>query len=165
MAMEDTLPLVCTVPNKRPSRPTQETLLEAARVVVDAMVKDGIDLGTDLQGCAEDIADVGRYGEEDGYRLAKSLEDRHHWECDMQIAEALEQYGYEVSKRVDAAVRLWATENPMNPLAIGTSVIWRGKIATVAGVAEHAFHSYLLKNDECPANSHWVVAFEDVTLP
>jgi hypothetical protein len=157
------LPLICAPGNRRPTH-TDAMRLEAAQQLVERLIKSGILPPQEIDGAAEDIAKATRYEWSDGYKMAKELEDRHHWDCDMQIAEALEEFEPILERIYSAAEQQWATENPRDPVyPDGASVTWRGKPATVVGVDVRRPQCYHLRQAAMRPGSYYVVPFEDVT--
>lgn len=160
------LPLVCAGATMRPKQ-TSDMRLQAATELVEHMIKSGVIPDDDREICAQDIAKATRYESYDGYKIARELENLHHWECDMQIAEELEGFSRLLDRIYSAAERQWDTENPRGPkFTDGTTVIWRGKPATVHGVYEHRPQCYRVRQGEMGnETSFYIVPFEDVTSP
>lgn len=149
--------------NKRPSK-TKEMRRQAACVIAARMIKLG--LIDDENESIEDIVEATQYAAfDDGYKIAKRLEDRHHWDCDMALAEELDGFSGELEKIHEAAEKQWAAENPHEPaFPAGAVVMWRGEPATVHGIYEYRPQCYRIRRGEMGSeNSFYIVPFEDVT--
>ncbi|HET6346655.1 MAG TPA: hypothetical protein VFH51_17105, partial [Myxococcota bacterium] len=63
------------------------------------------------------------WGDFDGYKLAKWLDDKYHWECDAPLVEVLEGASSCVHIAHREAVKAWVEANGITPkLAIGQTV-------------------------------------------
>lgn len=63
---------------------------------------------------------------DDGYKLAKALDDRCHVSSDMALAEALDGASHALWTAHEAAVRQWAVDNNVQPsLEVGARVTCR----------------------------------------
>lgn len=143
---------------------TAEMRLEAARILVADMIKSGVIPDTEPEECAEEIASATQYEQDDGYKIARNLESGFHWECNMDIAEAMSEFGGILQNIYNAAEKQWAADNPREPaFKPGDSVFWRKKPAVVEGVCKYRPQSYRLKQGDMPANSYYVAPFEEVT--
>jgi polyhydroxyalkanoate synthesis regulator phasin len=162
--MSETLALTCLGNNRRPAK-SIAMRQEAATKLVDQMIKGG-HIEKDDQGISiANIVEATRY-ETDGYKIARELENRHHWDCDMVIAEQMDRFSGILEGVYDIAEKQWAAENPSEPTFLeGESVIWRGKPAVVRGTCEYRPQCYRLQNDEIKAGSSaaFIVPFEDVS--
>lgn len=50
----------------------------------------------------EDIILCSRWSGMDGYEIAKYLDDTHHWECDLELAQALDGLSHILSVKLNA---------------------------------------------------------------
>lgn len=162
--MGDQLGLVCAGRNKRPEK-TKDMRLHAAERLVQRMVESGALDGEDTEGCAADIVEATRFEIHDGYRIARELDQRFHWDCDMEIAEQLNEFSGILDDIFREAERKWAAENPREPkFSDGDSVLWRGKPATVHGVCEYYPQYYKIRQGDMKSpGSFYIVPFEDVS--
>jgi len=164
--MMDEFDLTCTNSRNERPRKTEAIRRQAAEELVALMVRDGAIQSKHADTSVLDIVKVTRYGADDGYRIAKALDDSCGWDCDLDMAQHLDQFQDMVSKLVERAEKQWAQFNPREPeFASGAPVIWRGKPATVSRIHEHRPQCYELLRGEMPSNSFFVVPFEDVTSP
>lgn len=160
----DELTLTCAAGNRRPSI-TDAMRLQAAQQLVESMVKRHL-LETDqVDGAAADIVKATRWEQHDGYRIARELERYSHWDCDMQIVEAMEEFSGLLQCIYDAAEKQWAADNPHEPaFDEGATVIWRGSPATVHGVYEYRPYCYKVRQGEMGSpTSYYVAPFEEVS--
>lgn len=153
---------------QRPPRPviTQAILFAAALNIARSMEKNGLIESDEMERFSSDLATYGYYWN-DGYTLAKTLDDRSYWEPVSEWIDELNKYGYEVRKLLKAEQVRWATENAVTPpYADGTRVKMRdGETGTIDRVDEHGPAAYLIKIDGDPRadTSRRVVNFEDAT--
>jgi hypothetical protein len=162
--MNDELVLVCPKStNKRPQI-TEEMRRQAAEQIVAEMVTYDLLEGIDQADTVRDIVKATDYETDDGFKIARELERKCHWDCDMQIAEQLDQFGATLDMIYAAAEKVWAAENPKEPeFRDGDPVIWRGKPATVRCVHQYRPQCYEIRQGELGPNSAYIVPFEDVT--
>lgn len=166
--MSDQLTLTCTGSiNKRPER-TEEMRRQAATKVAESIfASDGASGAMSPEELAESVEDIVKatsWGMHDGYKIARELERRFHWDCDMNDAEELDGFSGALERIYDAAEKVWAAENPRDPkFSDGDAVIWRGKAATVRCVYRHRPQCYEILQGEMRQNSAYIVPFEDVT--
>jgi len=160
--MNGELDLMCSKPNKRPQI-TEEMRMQASVKMVARMVHAGLFQKHETDGFADDICAATKRERHDGYKIARELEERHHWECDFSIADSLEEFGGILDAIHRDAEKKWAEENPMTPLPEGSVVFWNGSLGTVHGVCPYRPHCYKFRNDETKGpESYFVVPFEDV---
>ena len=106
----------------------------------DMIAKVGAILTDWESGCGDDpddliemAKDVVDHYEDDGYALAKMLEDSHYLNPDTELVNALEEVGRIKSAATRATVERWVRDNEITcPFEIGTKVKTRG----VDGVGE-----------------------------
>ena len=160
----DQLTLVCDGDNKRPVI-TDAMRLQAAEQLVEDMVKSGLIEPDQITGSAADIVEATRWERYDGFKIARELERNCHWDCDMQIAEAMEGFNGLIQSIYDTAEKQWAADNPSEPaFGEGATVIWRGNPATIHGVCEYRPQSYKVRQGEMSnPTSYYVVPFEEVS--
>ena len=160
--MPEELALVCGAGNKRPEK-TPAMRREAAAILVKEMVQAGMVPAYDADSSVNDIVKATRY-ETDGYRIARELEQSCRWDCDMEIAEKMDEFDGALESIYRAAEKRWAAENPSIP-AFGDrdEVIWRGKPALVCGIYDGRPHTYKVQQGEMgDPKSFYIVPFEDV---
>lgn len=154
--------------NTRPTI-TPEIKLAAARKMVEAIESDcDTDGLPSSEEMAEDIADVAsRY--DDGYAIAKQLDDRKYWSIDMRIVEALDNYSFMLSAQLDKEIKKWVEENDIQPpFPLKTRVkMQSGDIGEIATIRRDTAE-YLIKIDgdpkaDAPTNRRMVVSYESVT--
>lgn len=133
-----------------PARPklTNAMLLEAAKVIEARLG------GDEYAGLAEDLAEIGDE-HMDGYELCKEL-DGMGYDGSMSLAEALDNYGYELRKLREAAEKDWATTNNVQPpFPAGTKI----KEGVIESVYTHGAAQYLVNYGH--ANRKRIINFED----
>jgi hypothetical protein len=159
--MQDNLPLACANPNKRPRVPTDEMRRRVA-LQIAARLKD---CGPPDE-VAADIIRVTRHGwHQDGYQLARDLDRTCSWECDLGVAEELDNFSGLCDLELDVAVRQWAVENPMEPpFPIGSLVKTPSQgVGTIVGVCQYSPASYRVRTPGLNEKSAWIIPFEDVS--
>ena len=149
-------------PNKRPRHVTEPMARVAAEKIVDELLKlDGF-LAEDRDGIVDDIASLRTHYHEDGYKLARELEQCRHWECDMAVAEVLDGFARLCRRELEKAQRAWETENPMEPpFPVGTSVKTPSRGVGVITAIHRS--SYSVRTPELPPGSVWIIPFEEVS--
>ena len=164
--MSDQLSLQCKSGNKRPSK-TEEMRRLAAKQIVADMVKYGVVELADAEASVNDIVKVTRLETDDGYKIARHLEQSCCWDCDMQIAEYCDQFRTILDEIYDTAEKKWDSENPATPdFAEGAQVMWRGEVATIHGTVNHRPQCYKVRQGEMGSDtSYYVVPFEDIRAP
>ena len=155
----------------RPNKLTPEIAELAAREVVGDLIKNGHLEESDLEGAVKDLVKCGRT-HIDGYELAKELEDRCHWECDLEMANELDSFAHAASEEIRKAEKAWAArEAIVPPLPLGAHVkikSWREtETGLIDGIYEYGAAQYLIKIDadpeaDRPSRSRRIVNFEDV---
>lgn len=146
-----------------------EIALIAATEVISGMIANGL-----LDGDQRDdsIAGLVKHARQhmDGYEIAKALDLYAHWDCNLEMAEALDDFSSEVRDAIDAAEKEWAARtNVQPPLPIGSRVqLRRGETGKITGIYEHGAAKYLVKIDGDPqadtsAQSRRIINFEDAT--
>lgn len=139
----------------------------AAEDIVAELIKGG-----HLDGAQRDdsVADLVKHGRshEDGYQLAKNLDDYAHWDCDFQMCEILDGFACAVSSHITKAEKDWvALTAPQPPFPIGTRIrVGRSEPGEITGIYEYGAAKYLVKIDGDPRGagphgSRRVVNFED----
>lgn len=152
---------------ERPRRLTAEMKMVVAIKTATQLAHDGLIPAGEIDSHASDIA---KHGESymDGYKLAKNLDSYCHWDCDMEMAEALDNFQFNAESEIEAAEKEWfKLTNPQPPLEIGTKVtLKRGETGVIDGIYEYGPAKYTIKVDgdpraEAPTNSRRIVNFED----
>lgn len=154
-----------TIP-KRPIILTDEMKQRAARQVAEALRKFGHIEESQIDDSVRDIARVG-YAHMDGYQLAKALDERCYWDCDMSMLDELDTWSSAAKLEIKAAQQKWVEDNKIEPpFPVGTRVIarWGGEdhTGTIDEVYAHGVAQYAVKvdNDSDPTR-RIIVDFED----
>ncbi|MBZ9600699.1 hypothetical protein [Phyllobacterium chamaecytisi] len=142
-----------------------EMRLAAAAVIAARLVKAGHIEANAVDQHANDLAQYGG-DSADGYELAKDLDRRAHWDCNLDMASILDGYSYEISIEVEKAQKAWAVENNIQPpLPIGARVsikTFKGDAqGTIDGVYEYGPAKYTVKLDGETGSTRRIVNFED----
>lgn len=151
----------------RPQRLTPEMAMRVACQITTELAKNGLIDAKDIETSTADIAKHGRL-HIDGYRLAKDLDRFSNWDCNLEIAEGLDNFSRFADAEISAAEKEWADANAISPhLPIGTRVQLRsGETGIITGIYEYGAAKFLIlidgdKNARGPSNSRSVVNFED----
>lgn len=139
----------------------------AATEIVDELIRDHLLEAGQRDDSINDLAKHGRQ-HADGYEIAKTLDSYAYWDCNFEVAEILNGFGYAVDNAIRAAEKEWfARTSPQPPFPMGTRVkLSRGEVGTIDGVYEHDAAKYLVMIDGDPAakpptNSRRIINFED----
>lgn len=152
----------------RPTRLTPEMAERAATRIVDNLIKEKHIEENQRADAIRDIARHGaRYPHSDGYGLAKMLDEREGWDCNLDIAETLDGWSAACSEVIVQAQREWvAQHNIQPPLPVGSRVIARwgreDHPGTIDEVYAYGIAQYCVKRDGETTTSRMVVNFEDV---
>lgn len=154
---------------ERPKRLTSEMKLAAAERTVASLMRSGhLELG-EQEDAVKAIAKHGTLYD-DGYALAKNLDTYEYWDCDLMMADDLDQFGTFARDELEKAQADWAKVNNIQPsLSIGTAVLLKSnETGLIDGIYEHGVAQYLVKIDgdpeaDGPSNSRRIVNFEDAT--
>lgn len=157
------------VSEPRPKSLTPEAALRVGERVAEQLVRSGMIETEEQPACAADIAKHGTLYD-DGYELAKTLERRCYWDCDLQMAEELDSFSGYAREEIDAAQKEWAERNKIQPpLPIGRRVktIRHNEVGTITGIYEHGVAQFLIAVEgdpdyAPPKNARRIVNFEDV---
>lgn len=150
----------------RPTKPTEEMKLTAAREIAEELRSAGHLDANEVEDSAKDIAKHGStWG--DGYKLAQSLDDRG-WDCNLDMAEILDGYSSAVRTQIEAAEKQWAADNNIQPpdLIDRPVKLKSGETGIVTGVYGHGVAKFLVKIDgdkeaNGPSQSRRIINFED----
>jgi polyhydroxyalkanoate synthesis regulator phasin len=151
----------------RPTILTPKLAAIAAQSVVEDLVKDG---HIKPEEAGDSVSDIAKHGRQnmDGYELAKTLDDRAYWDCDFQMCEILDGFGWAARAAIEQAQKEWFTRtSPNPPFEIGARVkLRRGETGIIDAIYEHGPAQYCVKIDgdersEEPTNSRRIVNFED----
>jgi hypothetical protein len=154
-----------TLTPPRPRALTPEMKQRIGAEIAADLLKGGHIEASQLE---ESAADIAKHGERhhDGYALAKRLDDYAYWDCDFQMAEALDQFSWLAHREIENAEKEWAAANNIQPpFPVGTRVVLkRGEAGEITGLYQPA--KYLIKVDgdphaDAPSNSRRIVNFED----
>lgn len=145
---------------KRPKQATEEMKLAAAMPIAEEIQRQRPDEKVDE--LAKQIAKHGRQYT-DGYALAKRLDDCEYWDCDLDIAQELDNYASNLDSEIRKAQREWAERTkPQPPFAIGSRVrIPHGDVGEITDIYEHGAAQFLVKVDGKDDSSRRIVNFED----
>src|SRR5688572_22702723 len=139
----------------------------ASAEIVEELINAGLVADQEREECVQSLARNGRQ-HDDGYEIAKRLDDYDHWNCNFAMAEILDGFGYACSNLIRAAEKEWAARtSPQPPYPMGTRVrLSRGETGTIDGIYEHGAAQYLVKVDgdkdaAPPHHSRRIINFED----
>ncbi len=154
----------------RPTEITAAMTLAAAETVVSQLVALKLIAAEGVDARARDIVNCALVTD-DGYEIAKKLDARCSWKCNLQIAEELDAFRYLVRDELHAAEALWASENCIEPpYPVGSHVKLRtGEKGEISDISSHYAAKYLVAIDgdpqaQQPTNRRYVVNFEDVVI-
>lgn len=159
----------------RPKAMTREIAERVAREIADDLVKNGHIEARQLEDAVHDIVKCASHLWIGGYELAKELDDRCHWDCNLEIAEELDNFSGLVDSEITKAEKDWAERNSIQPpLPIGARVkfgsrsVHGEKTGEITNVYKFGAAKYLIKvdgdaNSDAPHNSRRILNFEDVT--
>lgn len=152
----------------RPKTLTPEMAARAAKKVAARLAHDGHIGKDEIETCASDIAECGRLYGQDGYQLAKELDDNHYWDCNLMVAETLEEFSGEARREIEAAEKVWFFETKPQPqFANGTRItVPHGETGVIDGIYEYGVGKYTVKIDgdkdaDTKMQSRRIVNFED----
>jgi hypothetical protein len=154
----------------RPSNRDADIVLMAAKHIVATMINGSLIAASDSDYAAEDLAKCW-YEYDDGYQFARKLENRCSWDCNMQIAEALDDFSHVASNIVENLTRQWVIDHDIKPpFAVGMHVLLtksRGETGVITEISPYLAATYHIAIDGdakalAPTNSRRIVAFEDV---
>lgn len=140
---------------------TGEIKRVAATTVVDRMIKAGLIEAQDRDESINDIARVGGAWH-DGYQIARELEKRFGWDCNMEIAEGLDGFAGMVGDEIEASQKDWAARNNIQPpLPLGARIRARAwGLGTITEIYERGPAQYIIEPDDRPGVNA-IVNFED----
>jgi len=152
----------------RPTILTDDLRLAAAEQVVSKLRKSGMS-DEELAGAAQEIAQTGQLWM-DGYELATRLDRNYGWDCNIEIANALDTFQFCARDELRKAEKVWAEDNDIQPpFENDTPVkLKSGETGVITGVSNFDAASYLIAIDgderaHGPSQARRIVAFEDVT--
>lgn len=151
----------------RPISLSIDAILPIAQAMAEQLVSNGHSELGDAAEIANDIAKVWRSGM-DGYQLAKALDERCYWDCDLSLAEDLDGFGRLVDAEIKKAQQAWSERNNIQPAyADGDRVkyLWGREpyIGRIAEICAYEVATYLIAPEkEMTNNGRHVVRFEDV---
>lgn len=146
---------------KRPS-PSSECMAKAARIIADRIVKWGAHSDVNAARLASDIAARFTMGD-NGYELAKELDDYHSYKPDLEMIEELDQMDHEVDSEYKKQIRQWVIDfNITPPFPDNTRV----KQGLITGVSSHspACFEVLMNCDPEDSTRRLILKFEDAEL-
>lgn len=155
-----------TTTEPRPKILTPEMAIAVGKRVVAHLVEQ-CNFDGDPEQAASDIAKCGSR-HQDGYALARELDDRCYWDCDLELANALDVYSSEADREIAVAQKAWAERNAITPtLASGARVsVGHSESGVITGIYEYGPAQYLVaidgdKRAAPPSNARRIVNFED----
>lgn len=140
---------------KIPRTPPDEIKLAAARETAEEIAQAGLGgrgRTEDIESMAADIAKHARFCD-DGYELAKNLDDREGWEINAHLVEYLDSHSFTLANYRDAWLKQWLVDNKVEPpFPPGTRVKYchGQKSGTITGIYEYRPACYLIKDDNDP---------------
>ncbi len=156
-----------------PRTPTQEQYRSIADTLLDSLIERGLKSTAEREASSCDIARVisklGPFA--DGYTIARQLEERSGWDCDLQIAAALDDFSELRAIEVRRLRAEWAARNDVKPqfaigsrVSFGPAMLEKGEIT---GVSKYTPAAYEIAVDGDasagePHNRRRIVHFEDV---
>jgi hypothetical protein len=152
----------------RPKTLTVEMRRAAAEKTIGAMIKNGYLTDAERELSIESLVKVGER-HMDGYQIAKRLDDGEGWDCNLEMADALDDYPHHLDDELRAAEKAWFERvRPQPPLPDGTRVSYgRGKSGIIDRVHEYGPAKYAIKEDgdaeaDTDSQRRTIVNFEDV---
>lgn len=137
-----------------PSRPSlSKEIIEQA---VNKVISENKSIFHDIDDYGiEDIVEKYHYGM-DGYEIAKKLDD-NGWEMNLEIANALDEIGYNVKSILSELEWEWQKEyNIQQQFEIGTKI----KEGVISGISQYHAACYEVRHNENP-NSFKIIKFEN----
>lgn len=154
---------MCPTPNKRPTQVTDAMAREAALELAVELIKGGGFEKTDIpEELADDIMKASDWNRHmDGYELARELENKCYWSPDASMVEDLDSFSSRCDRRLEAAEKTWATENPMEPpFPVGTQVKHHWGAGVIAAISKYRPFTYNVTIPDKPS-AFALVKFED----
>lgn len=152
----------------RPKRLTKEMTLAAATEVVAGLVEAGLLLSTAAESAAREIAEVaGR--QMDGYEIATALDRRFIWDCNLEMADELDNFAHAADGQIETAQKVWFAEtHPEAAFVPGdrVAVRWGGQPATgtVDSIFPYGVAQYVVKIDGEPNPTRMaIINWEDAS--
>lgn len=157
----------------RPKTMTPEIAERVARKIADDLVKNGHIEARQLEDAVHDIVKCASHNWLGGYELAKKLDDHCHWDCNLEIAEELDNFSHLVDSEITKAEKDWAERNSIQPpLPIGAQVrfdsVHGEETGEITDIYKQGEAKYLIKVDGdagsgAPHSYRRILNFEDVT--
>lgn len=152
----------------RPKTVTATMRRAAAERTIAAMVGGGHLTEAEREPSVDSLAAIGER-HMDGYQIAKRLDDAYGWDCDLQMAEALDDFARHLDDELKTAEKAWFERvRPQPPFPDGTVVAFgRDGLGTIDGVYAYGPAKYEIKVDgdaqaDGPTRRRTIVNFEDV---
>lgn len=152
----------------RPKTTTQEMRRAAAERTVDELIRHGHLTQAEREDSIDTLAKAGER-HLDGYQIAKNLDDRYHWDCNLAMAEDLDLFPHHLDDELKKAERAWFERvKPEPPFPDGTRVAFgRGCTGLIDGVYEYGVAKFAIKVDgdaeaDTESRRRSIVNFEDV---
>ncbi|MGY3581974.1 hypothetical protein ACVIGB_001103 [Bradyrhizobium sp. USDA 4341] len=163
-----TAPLASLTAEPRPKTATGEMRSAAAERTVDLLIERGHLTPAERASSIESLAKIGER-HMDGYQIAKRLDDWHHWDCNLEMAEDLDNFSHYLDDELRKAEVAWFERTgPQPPFPDGTRVSFeRGKTGIIDRVHEYGPAKYAIKVDgdaeaDTASCRRSIVNFEDV---
>lgn len=152
----------------RPKTATRDMRRAAAEKTVEELIRHGHLTESERQDSIETLAKTGER-HLDGYQIAKSLDDRYGWDCNLEMAEDLDTFAQYLDDEIKKAEKEWFERvKPQPPYPNGSRVAFgRSSTGTIAEVYEYGVAKYAIKVDGDPeadteSRRRSIVNFEDV---
>ena len=157
------LTMQCAAPNKRPVK-NDAMRRRACEIMMDRLVSARMWDADDVDGAVEDLMQVTKYEDSDGYRIARELDRQCGWNNDGDYADKFDQFWGILHDLFRKAETQWAAENMMKQEFFeGDQVVWRDEACTICGVTRDLPFYYLIRTAICRGSSEILVPFEDVS--
>jgi hypothetical protein len=96
---------------------------------------------------------------DDGYELAKKLEDNAYWNIDACMVEELDCIPCSIDSAYRKACKKWVEENNIQPpLPIGTKT----QYGIITSICDHSPGCYRIQEPDKPETQKIIIKFEDV---
>lgn len=147
----------------RPNKITKETAKQIAIDLINDLKLWGNEYSDDdIDNLANNID---HYGNQDGYELAKSMDDDYNWSVDSNVVESLDSVSNMVYNELKKEVAKWVIDNNIQPqYKIGARVKFKSrelKEGTITNIDKDQA-LYYIHTDDQPITSSYIVKYENV---
>lgn len=154
---------------ERPNKASDEAIKEIAEEWVSNFKEaHGNRVMITINAVTDLTENIDRNGHQDGYELARMLEDSG-WLIDFMMVEQLDYIGVSVAKEIEKAVKKWVeSDNPEMKFKQGDSVKIVARGTTKIGVviaARMKTATYLVHTEEQELGHNWLVNAENCNEP